>query len=100
MILVRATTAVPGAPADEPLRTRYVDEAFGWGSLVPAGIRIVDVAGGHSSMLREPWVEDLSRQLGAMLSECVWHHSQTPRYSRTVALRPRLDLSGNGPVVR
>lgn len=63
VMLIRARS---GEGADTPYREIYVDETLGWSSVAPA-IEVVDVDGGHSSMLQEPFVESLARALIAKL---------------------------------
>jgi hypothetical protein len=55
IVLVRART---GEAGDTPYREIYTDQTFGWGSLTNS-LTVVDVDGGHSSMLQEPFVESL-----------------------------------------
>jgi thioesterase domain-containing protein len=59
VLLVRART---GEAADTPFREIYSDETLGWGS-VTDGLAVVDVDGGHSSMLQEPFAESLAAAL-------------------------------------
>jgi thioesterase domain-containing protein len=40
---------------DTPYRAVYADETLGWGAIIQ-GLAVVDVDGGHSSMLQEPFV--------------------------------------------
>lgn len=63
--LYRATA---GEGADLPFATLLVDPTFDWQPWFEAPVRVVDVAGGHSSMLQEPKVEDLARQIAERLS--------------------------------
>lgn len=58
LLLARATT---GDGSDAPYAQVFVDPDFGWGRIVGAHPRLVDVAGGHASMLQEPHVESLAR---------------------------------------
>ena len=48
-----------GEASDTPYREIYADETFGWGA-VTQDLIVVDVEGGHSSMLQEPFVESLA----------------------------------------
>ena len=43
-------------------RLIYTDETFGWGE-VTQNLIAVDLEGGHSSMLQEPFVEPLAAEL-------------------------------------
>jgi thioesterase domain-containing protein len=59
IVLLRACA---GEANDTPYREIYADQMFGWGSLTKS-LTIVDVDGGHSSMLQEPFVESLADAL-------------------------------------
>jgi amino acid adenylation domain-containing protein len=67
VVLVKATEVVPGVRDDEPAKDSYVEPLLGWEAFVPQGIRVLDVSGGHTSMLQEPYVEDLSTKLRPLL---------------------------------
>jgi thioesterase domain-containing protein len=58
-VLVRARL---GEGADTPYLHIYTDETFGWRGLAH-DLAVVDVDGGHSSMLQEPFVESLAKAL-------------------------------------
>jgi hypothetical protein len=58
-VLVRART---GEAGDTPYRAIYADETLGWGAITQ-DLTVVDVDGGHSSMLQEPFVESLTAAL-------------------------------------
>jgi len=58
-VLVRATV---GEANDTPYREIYADAALGWKSVI-ADLTVVDVEGGHSSMLQEPFVESVAEAL-------------------------------------
>jgi len=55
ILLLRAQS---GDEYDQPYREVYADETFDWNS-VAGYITVIDVKGGHSSMLQEPFVESL-----------------------------------------
>jgi len=59
VLLVRASA---GDAADTPFREVYLDEDFGW-RRVAGRLELVDVTGGHSSMLQENYVESLASAL-------------------------------------
>jgi len=59
VLLVRASA---GDAADTPFREVYLDEDFGW-RRVARRLELVDVTGGHSSMLQENYVESLASAL-------------------------------------
>jgi thioesterase domain-containing protein len=65
IVLVRAQT---GQASDTPYRNIYADESFGWNAVAPS-VRIIDVAGGHSSMLQEPFVYSLAEALTPYLQQ-------------------------------
>jgi|SRR5579862_2005656 len=52
VVLLRAST---GEGTDVPYREVYADDTLGWGGLAP-GLTVVDVDGGHASMLQESFV--------------------------------------------
>jgi FkbH-like protein len=56
VVLARAQC---GENDDTPYREIFADDSFGWKSLT-AGMDVIDVKGGHSSMLQEPFVESLA----------------------------------------
>ncbi len=56
-----------GTGTDEPYIDRYSDPLLGWGQRATQGVRIYDVPGGHSSMLQEPNVRTLARQMQAYI---------------------------------
>jgi FkbH-like protein len=70
VLLVRAESDKLNDCADTPYREIYVDDELGWSSICPK-IKVIDVAGGHSSMLQEPFVESLASALTAILN----HHT-------------------------
>jgi thioesterase domain-containing protein len=63
IILVRASV---GEGIDTPYRCMYRDEDFGWRHAAEQ-LEIVDVIGGHSSMLQEPAVKSLATALAEHL---------------------------------
>jgi thioesterase domain-containing protein len=62
--LVRATK---GNAADTPYQEIYSDGTLGWETSC-ADVKILDVEGGHFSMLQEPFVQDLAEQLSPLVS--------------------------------
>jgi thioesterase domain-containing protein len=58
-LLVRASA---GEGADTPYRDLYRDEDFGWRQ-VAGRLEVVDVSGGHSSMLQEHAIDSLASAL-------------------------------------
>ncbi len=59
VVLLRAES---GLDFDQPYREVYADERFDWGT-VAEDLTVLDVNGGHSSMLQEPFVESLAKAL-------------------------------------
>jgi acyl transferase domain-containing protein/thioesterase domain-containing protein len=59
VVLVRAST---GEGEDMPYREIYTDPTFGFGAVAP-GLVIVDVDGGHTTMLQENFVDSLAEAL-------------------------------------
>ncbi|HZP44655.1 MAG TPA: thioesterase domain-containing protein [Candidatus Binataceae bacterium] len=66
VVLVRAQS---GEGDDVPYREVYRDESFGWSALVPK-LKVIDVEGGHSSMLEERFVDSLANALRPFLDSC------------------------------
>jgi thioesterase domain-containing protein len=62
VVLVRARAGVNGVADDIPYLDIYGDEALGWRGLIEQ-FNVIDVDGGHSSMLREPFVQSLASAL-------------------------------------
>jgi thioesterase domain-containing protein len=67
VLLVRADSNKLNDVADTPYREIYSDDKLGWSSICPK-IEVIDVAGGHSSILQEPFVESLGSALTAILN--------------------------------
>ena len=59
IVLVRART---GEGEDTPYREIYADPTFGWGAVAQA-LAVVDVDGGHITMLQERFVDSLAEAL-------------------------------------
>jgi FkbH-like protein len=70
IMLLRAQS---GDSDDQPYREVYADETFEWRS-VAKDIAVVDVKGGHSSMLQEPFVESLVKALTPRVTADGSHH--------------------------
>jgi thioesterase domain-containing protein len=62
---------------DIPYRIAYTDEKLGWGSLIE-NLTVIDVDGGHSTMLQEPFVGALA----AALMRCINDSASPCRTSR------------------
>jgi len=65
VILARAQSGTGG---DTPYSEIYADDTFDWESVAP-GMRVINVEGGHSSILQEPCVESLAVALTANLAQ-------------------------------
>ena len=59
--------ASEGADADEPLIYQIEDPLLGWGRVSKGELEVMDVKGGHSSMLQMPHVEALAQQFADVL---------------------------------
>jgi hypothetical protein len=67
-LLVKATAIGEG---DDAVRAQFDDPLLGWGRLVDGNLLAVDTRGGHSSMLQEPWVEEVVELLTKSLQPSV-----------------------------
>jgi FkbH-like protein len=65
VVLARAQT---GEADDIPYRNIYADETFGWDA-VALDLAVVDVDGGHSTMLQEHYVDSLAEALMPYLQQ-------------------------------
>jgi FkbH-like protein len=68
LVLLRATC---GEGTDEPYIERYEDPLLGWGGRATLGVEPYDVPGGHSSMLQEPHVQALAKQLQSSIDQAL-----------------------------
>jgi hypothetical protein len=66
LVLIRAQRGEGGD--DTPYQEIYADDAFGWRA-VAENITLVDVDGGHSTLLRERFVDSLAAALLPYLGE-------------------------------
>jgi len=66
LVLFRATR---GEGIDAPFIEFYEDPLLGWNARSARGARAVDAPGGHTSMLQEPHVSALARQLQNAIDE-------------------------------
>jgi FkbH-like protein len=85
LVLFRATATSSGA-GDEPFVERYDDPLLGWGRRATRGVRVLDVLGGHSSMLQEPNVQVLAEQMQSYLDETLAGEPAAPTEEWTLAL--------------
>ncbi len=63
VVIFKATQLRSGEARDKPLAEIYTDEAFGWRPYVQRGVTLVDVPGGHLTMLEPPYVDALARSI-------------------------------------
>jgi thioesterase domain-containing protein len=68
VVLARARAAIAGVEDDTPFLDVYADENLGWPALADKFV-VIDIDAGHSSMLREPFVQSLATALGPLLPE-------------------------------
>lgn len=70
VVLFRATeTVIVDEPSidDTPYIEKTSDPLFGWSKRASEGVEVHDVPGGHSSMLREPYVQVLAEKIEAYI---------------------------------
>lgn len=79
VVLVKASSPHSGK-GDTPLSEMYADPMLGWDRYVSGSIDTIEVQGGHTSMLQEPWVASLARALEQYLPG-------GPRYGGTMGSR-------------
>jgi thioesterase domain-containing protein/acyl carrier protein len=82
LVLFRATR---GEGIDAPFIEFYEDSLFDWSSHSLCGVRAVDTPGGHTSMLQEPHVDVLARQMQAVVDESL---AASEREMRSGTVRP------------
>jgi len=68
LLLLRATA---GTGVDAPFIEFFADPALGWGHRSSGGVRVMDVPGGHTSMLQEPHVRLLAKRLQDAIDEAL-----------------------------
>lgn len=92
VVLYKATQG-NGAADDHPFSEQFGDHAMGWGRRVANHIEVVDVPGGHSSVLQKPHVDTLARLIQDALDEMLIHFDRrtgqataTPPIDRTAAM--------------
>jgi thioesterase domain-containing protein len=54
---------------ERPLEAIFKDPEMGWGNIVPQGLEVYSVPGGHEGMFEEPHVDTLAGKLSARLVE-------------------------------
>ena len=89
IVLARAKS---GEGNDTPYSSIYADETLGWG-VIAKNVTVIDVDGGHSSMLQEVFVDSLARALMPYVQQ------KSVQADTTVVqtAEGRTALSGSGP---
>ena len=90
-VLVRPQRRTP-ILSDAPYSTTYADETFGWGAMIQ-DLALVDVDGGHSTMLQEPFVRSLAAALLLQINhkfERVRSQQNLNRQGTEASLHPKL----------
>lgn len=64
-----------GSQADEPYKDIYSDPQLGWGPRVDGAVSVIDVPGGHTSMLQEPHVGVLAQAMQASIDAALQRHA-------------------------
>ena len=83
--------AMQGEGIDAPFIDFYEDPQLGWSSCSRHGVRTVDVPGGHTSMLQEPYVDELARRMQESIDESL---AKGERAVSADGVRP--DAAGSG----
>jgi amino acid adenylation domain-containing protein len=65
-VLIRSTE---GEGTDEAIVNLTSDPLFDWGGRVKGKLEVLDIPGGHSSMLQEPNVDELARYLSVLIDQ-------------------------------
>jgi FkbH-like protein len=60
--------ASQGEGADEPFANLFTDPLLWWGTYMDGGPELIEVAGGHASMLQEPHAEGFAESMKAALN--------------------------------
>lgn len=66
ILLFRATS---GQGVDQPFKEIYLDPLLGWSEQVSGIVHVIDIPGGHSSILQEPNVDKMREELENYLIE-------------------------------
>ncbi len=66
--LIRASE---GQGTDEPVMNMTGDPLLDWGGRVKGELEVLDMPGGHSSMLQEPHVQELAKYLSALIGQAL-----------------------------
>ncbi len=67
-VLFRSTE---GQGLDEPVVNVSKDPLLDWGNRVKGKLEVVDTPGGHSSMIQEPYVDEIAKRLCTLIEQAV-----------------------------
>ena len=67
-VLLRSTE---GEGTDEPAVKLTTDPLLDWGGRVKGELVVIDVPGGHSSMIQEPYVDEIAKHLNRLIDEAL-----------------------------
>ena len=65
-VLFRSTE---GEGSDEPVVNVTIDPLFDWGGRVKGELEVVNTPGGHSSMIQEPYVDEVAKRLNVLIEQ-------------------------------
>lgn len=89
VVLFKATRGT-GADDDVPYVELYTDYIFGWGKRVAGDVSLINVPGGHSSILQEPNVDILADAMRAAIERAC-----AEEVAPSLATRPPPDSAGS-----
>jgi amino acid adenylation domain-containing protein len=69
---------------DTPYCEIYGDPLLGWEKRVTQGVKVYDTPGGHSSMLQEPNVQVIAREMQTYIDAAIAHYEQSSPLHRTL----------------
>jgi len=67
-VLFRSTE---GQGLDEPVVNVSKDPLLDWGNRVKGELLVVDTPGGHSSMIQEPYVDEIAKRLCMLIEQAI-----------------------------
>jgi thioesterase domain-containing protein/acyl carrier protein len=77
LVALYRATGGDGTAADQPYIERFGEPQLGWGSRVAAPLEVIDVPGGHASLLQEPNVQKLADAMNQHLVRALETRSET-----------------------
>jgi amino acid adenylation domain-containing protein len=86
-VLFRPTV---GTGNDEPVMNLSLDPLLDWGGRVKGNLVVIDTPGGHSTMIQEPYVDEMANHLKALMDEAGGGRLPLERQDRNFA-RPSED---------